>query len=206
MHDASAFILAGGTSSRMGRDKAFLSFAGSTLLDRVLTAVRPVIPDVRIVGSAARFSNFAPTIDDQFSNCGPLGGIHAALEASNRPLNLIVAVDMPFLEPEFLCYLLDQARASDAPVTIPRAGNRWQPLCAIYRKEFAQVAQSALRSGRYRIDDLFSQINLRSVDEPEFAAHNFSPQIFCNLNTPEEFERATLVKRENAGAQSERDR
>jgi molybdopterin-guanine dinucleotide biosynthesis protein A len=195
MNDATAFILAGGKSSRMGQDKAFLPFAGSTLLERVLATLRAVVSDVRIVGSAERFGDFAPTVEDQFPNCGPLGGIHAALSASNRPLNLIVAVDMPFLEPDFLRYLLDQARASNDPVTIACAENRWQPLCAVYRRAFLSVAESALRARRYRIDDLFSQVNLRAIDEHELAAHNFSSQIFCNLNTPDELERATLVKK-----------
>lgn len=179
----------------MGQDKALLLFEGSTLIDRVLAVARAVTPSVRIVGSAHKFQDFAATVEDQFPDHGPLGGIHTALRSSDCDSNLILAVDMPYLQPPLLAYLLEQARLSKATVTVPRGKDSWQPLCAVYRREFADLAEPALRAGRNRIDSLFAQISTRVIDESELASHGFSPDMFRNLNTPEEFERAALVKK-----------
>jgi molybdopterin-guanine dinucleotide biosynthesis protein A len=195
MNDACAFVLAGGMSSRMGQDKAFLRFGTSTLLGRALDVTRIVIPEVRIVGSAAKFGAFAEVVEDQFAGCGPLGGIHAALDVSTASYNLILAVDMPFVESKWLSYLLDQARASEAVVTLARCGNRWQPLCAIYREHFGTIAESALKAGHNRITSLFADISPRIIDDAELLRAGFSAEMFRNLNTPEEFERASLVKK-----------
>ena len=195
MTDACSFILAGGNSSRMGADKAFLQFHGSTLLAHALAVARASAPEVRIIGSRQKFDSFAQTIEDQFPACGPLAGIHAALSSSTCDNNLILAVDMPFVNSSFLDYLLTQSRLTDAIVTLPRDGIRFQPLCAVYRRAFAPVAEAALRARKYRIDDLFSELPLRVIDESELQRQGFSREIFRNLNTPEEFEQATLVKK-----------
>ncbi|MGB2602392.1 MAG: molybdenum cofactor guanylyltransferase [Candidatus Sulfotelmatobacter sp.] len=187
--DVTAFILAGGKSTRMGADKAFVEWNGSTLLDRALKVARTVIPGASIVGSREKFAEFAPVVEDVFPDCGPLGGIHAALLASQTELNLILAIDMPFVSATFLDYLLNLARnAHDADVVVPQVGGRWQPLCAVYRRKFAVAAESALRAGRNRIDRLFDAVPLRVVDEKELEGAGFSLNIFRNLNTPEDLE------------------
>jgi molybdopterin-guanine dinucleotide biosynthesis protein A len=184
-----AFILAGGKSTRMGTDKAFVDYEGSTLLARALSLARSVSSDVRVVGSPEKFAAFAPVVEDVFRDRGPLGGIHAGLRASAKELNLFLAVDTPFLSEEFLRYLMNQA--VDAPlatVVVPRTGGCWQPLCSIYRREFANAAESALRAGRNKIDRLFVEGRTRVIEEQEMEAAGFSPALFRNLNTPEELE------------------
>jgi molybdenum cofactor guanylyltransferase len=195
MNDACAFVLAGGQSSRMARDKAFLQFGGSTLLERALTVVREVATEVRIVGSAEKFAAFGETVEDQFRGCGPLGGIHAALRSSACEYNVMLAVDTPFVEGKFLAYLLDEARIANTLVTVPRAEDRWQPLCAVYRREFATLAEASLRAGRNRIDPLFSEFAPRIIEEREITEQGFTSEMFRNLNTPEEFEQAVLIKK-----------
>jgi molybdopterin-guanine dinucleotide biosynthesis protein A len=188
--DVSAFILAGGKSTRMGTDKAFVTLNGRTLLARLLEVVRSVTTDVRIVGDAAKFAAFAPVVEDVFPGCGPLGGIHAALRASTSELNLILAVDVPFVSFALLQFLMAQARNSGASVTVPRINQGWQPLCAVYRREFADAAETALRAGRYRIDALFDQVQVQVVAEEALEAAGFSSNIFRNLNTKEDLEAA----------------
>src|ERR1700677_3288499 len=140
--DLTAFVLAGGKSTRMGADKAFVGYDGRTLLARALDLARSVTPDVRIVGSPEKFAPFAPVVEDIFRDCGPLGGIHAALQSSGTELNLMLAVDTPFVSWAFLQYLRSQARnAPAATVIVPRSDGARQPLCAIYRREFAVVAE-----------------------------------------------------------------
>jgi molybdopterin-guanine dinucleotide biosynthesis protein A len=191
-----AFVLAGGRSSRMGMDKAFVEFGGCTLLARVLEVTRAVINDVRIVGDTAKFTTFAPVVEDIFRDCGPLGGIHAALRASSAELNLILAVDVPFVSPALLQYLVARARSSDAIATVPRADGGWQPLCAVYRREFADAAEKALRAGRYKIGAVFDDVEVQAIEEEELARAGFAPGLFRNLNTKDDLETA---RREGIG-------
>lgn len=191
MVGVSAFVLAGGQSSRMGADKAFLQIDGQPLVRRMVALAQSVAPGARIVGRAEKFHDYAEVVVDVFPDCGPLGGIHAALRASQADLNLVLAVDMPFLAPDFLRYLLEEAKAgSCALVTVPRVEGRWQPLCAIYRSAFADLAEQALRIGKYKIDPLFRQTELRTIDEAEFTKRGFDPAMFRNLNTPEDLQAA----------------
>jgi molybdopterin-guanine dinucleotide biosynthesis protein A len=184
--DVSAFILAGGKSRRMGRDKAFVELNGRTLLSRQLDLARSVCANARIVADTAKFSQFAPVIEDVFPGCGPLAGIHAALRSSQTELNLILAVDIPFLSAKFLEFMIAKSRASRATVTIARTSDGWQPLCAVYRPEFADLAEEALKAGRYRIDALFKPEITETVDEGELRDEGFSTDLFGNLNTPED--------------------
>jgi molybdopterin-guanine dinucleotide biosynthesis protein A len=141
------------------------------------------------VGSREKFAAFAPVVEDIFRDRGPLGGIHAALRASATDLNVMLAVDTPFVSPEFLQYLINQAQgAREAAAIVPRSAEGSQPLCAIYRREFADAAENALRAGRNRIDLLFDVVRTRVIQPEEWEGAGFSPAIFRNLNTPEELE------------------
>ena len=104
----------------MGTDKAFVMLAGETLLARALRLCRAVSSQVLIVGDRRKFASFAAVVEDVFTGCGPLGGIHAALRASQTDLNLVLAVDVPFVSPALLKLLVARARDSSAVVTVPR--------------------------------------------------------------------------------------
>jgi len=176
----------------MGVDKAFVQLEGCTLLAHALALAKNVTSDVRIVGSPQKFAAFGEVVEDEFPQHGPLAGIHAALRASSSELNLMLAVDMPFVEVLFLEYLFQEAaRLESVMVTIPRAAGAWQTLCAVYRKPFADLAEQALRQGKNKIDPLFRDIEMRIVDEHELTQQNFSPEMFRNLNTLEELKQAS---------------
>jgi molybdopterin-guanine dinucleotide biosynthesis protein A len=184
------FVLAGGKSSRMGAgtDKTLLEFGGQTLLDRALAVMGTVCDRVAIVGDPAKFTNYESVVADIFRGCGPLAGIHAALVHSSAELNLMLAVDMPFVSGELLAFLFAAAtcEVNDAIVTVPRSGKGLQPLCAVYRRDFSPVAEQALRAGKYKVDAVFSSVSVRVVEEVELAAAGFSEQSFFNVNTPQE--------------------
>ncbi len=184
------FLLAGGKSSRMGAntDKAFLDFGGQTLLDRARGVMGAVCGRVAIVGDPAKFAKYGSIVADIFPGCGPLGGIHAALVYSSAELNLMLAVDMPFVSCELLTFLFAAAEdnASHAMVTIPRTSRGLQPLCAIYRRDFSAVAEQALRAGKYKIDAAFSSVPVVVIEERELVAAGFSEQSFFNVNTPQD--------------------
>jgi molybdopterin-guanine dinucleotide biosynthesis protein A len=188
-----AFVLAGGKSSRMGRDKASLSLNGQTLLQRALSTLHEICDDVCILGSRQIYSDQgAPVIEDIIPECGPLGGIHAALTHTRADVNLIIAVDTPFLSASFLRFLVSRAVESNATVTTPEIAGYTQPLCAVYSREFLPIAEQSLKAGKYKIVPLFPPERTLTIPENELARFAFMPEMFDNLNTPEDLERARL--------------
>jgi molybdenum cofactor guanylyltransferase len=184
--DVTASILAGGKSTRMGTDKAFVEFEGRTLLARALDLGRSVSADVRIIGSTQKFASFASVVEDVFRGCGPLAGIHAALLASPTDLNLILAVDTPFISHAFLEYLVEQSKQASALAVVPHCDDHCQPLCAIYRRGFAVAAENAWRAGQNKIDPLFGVVPTRTIQQDELKNAGFGLGMFRNLNTPQE--------------------
>src|ERR1700688_4249125 len=202
--DLTAFILAGGKSTRMGADKAFVILDGQTLLARALELAHSVTRDVHIVGDPPNFSSFAPFLEDVFPDCGPLGGIHAALRASPTDLNLILAVDTPLVSPALLRYLITRSKNSPAAaVTLVRTNEGSQPLCAVYRRAFADAAEEALHAGRYKIDPLFTSAQTQVIEENELRNAGFSLGMFRNLNTQEEVAIAVGEIKSHEGITSE---
>jgi len=190
MKNVAAFILAGGRSSRMGTDKAFLELAGKPLVARAVELAHELAVDVKIVGEPEKFAAYGAVVKDIYHDRGPLGGIHAALTESEAELNLMLAVDLPFIPARFLNYLLTRADSSNATVTAPFLAGYFQPLCAVYRKQFLTAAEQALTKGRNKIDQLFSEVSLCTISEEDMALNGFNPLIFSNLNTPEDWAQA----------------
>jgi molybdopterin-guanine dinucleotide biosynthesis protein A len=185
-----AFVLAGGKSLRMGEDKAFLQLGGRSLLKHALASAIAAANDVWIAGSAEKFAAFGRVVEDVYPERGPLGGIHAALTKTVTDLNLIIAVDLPFVQADFLRYLVAQARETSAVVVVPKACGRLQPLCAVYRRGFADVAERSLRGGKNRIDSLFAEVRTRVIDQRELKQRGFPEEMFRNLNNREDWEQA----------------
>ena len=190
MTELAIFIIAGGKSSRMGQDKAFVEFGGETLLEQMLRTARSVSSNVGLVGDPEKYAQYAPTTPDVFPGRGPLGGIHAALRSSRTELNLMLAVDMPFIRPEFLRYLSKKAGSTTATITVPQVNNRMQPLCAVYRRAFAEVAEPALTSGENKIDRLFAPEITHIIPQEEIERLAFPASMFDNLNTREDLNKA----------------
>ena len=186
----SGFVLAGGKSTRMGQDKATLTLNGRTLLEHALAALRQVCRDVSILGRYELYGTLAPVYEDIYPGCGPLGGIHTALSNAQTPYSLIIAVDTPFLLPEFLSYLAERAIASDAVVITPEIADYTQPLSTVYSLDFLPIAERAIKAGNYKIVPLFPRSQTLVIKEAELRRFAFSAEMFENLNTPEDMERA----------------
>jgi molybdopterin-guanine dinucleotide biosynthesis protein A len=184
-----AFVLAGGRSSRMGSDKALLLFHGQTLLQRTLQTAAAVVSKTVIVGPKQRYAALGEVIEDIYADCGPLSGIHAALQATDTDLNLVLSADMPLMSSAFLFWLVRQAAATEHLITVPHLLGGPQPLCAVYHREVRQAAEQALKEADYKIAHLFAKAPTRSITEQEIMAAGFSPELFVNINTPGEYER-----------------
>lgn len=172
----------------MGQEKAFLQLNGRMLIDFAILHAHAVADDIFIVGPREKFGAFGRIVNDIYQNSGPLGGLHAALDRSRTNLSLMLAVDTPFVTAEFLKYMVREAQSSKAVVTVPRTQDGLQPLCAIYSRDFLAIAKAALDAGNYKIDPLFPPEKTCTID---LARHpEFSPAMFQNINSPEDFARA----------------
>src|SRR4051812_37835113 len=174
----------------MGQDKAFIPVDGRMMIDHAILQAHSVADEIFIVGPKEKFGAFGRIVKDIFEDCGPLGGLHAALSRSRTNLSLVLAVDMPFIAPDFLKLLVDQAKASRATVTVARAGGGLQPLCAVYTKDFLPLTQAALESGNYKIDPLFPKTSTHIVDLAQHA--EFDPAMFQNINSPDDLAKTKL--------------
>jgi molybdopterin-guanine dinucleotide biosynthesis protein A len=191
--DVTAFILTGGKSTRMGEDKALLRLpSGSTFLEHSLAIAGAVAAEVGIVGPRQLYGSHAwagEIIEDVFPDRGPLGGIHAALSFTQTEWNVFIAVDLPLVTTDLLRWIVAEARKSGKQVTVASADGGLHPLCGVYRRSFKDRAAQGLQEGRNKVAANFDPESLRILTEEEITAAAFSPRMFANVNTPEEFQR-----------------
>lgn len=201
-----AAILAGGKSSRMGRDKALLELAGKPLLQRTADLLAPLVVGITLVTSAV-FANPAvsgnppnpmhglqayahfglPTCADRWPDAGPLGGIATALAAARLQWCLILACDLPYLTEDWLIFLLDKTRESNADVIIPENIRGLEPLCAVYRTASARTLADVLGSGVRKVTDAFENLNVERVPENEWRKFSPDGSLFHNMNTWQDY-------------------
>jgi len=184
--NTSGIILAGGTSSRLGRSKAFLEIEGQFLVERVSCRLRQVVDEIVLVTNSPNAYRFLglTTIKDVFEGVGALGGIHAGLSAISRPYGLVVGCDMPFLNVRLLRYMITLAKGYDA--VIPRLGSYMEPLHAVYARQCVGAIEEAIRAGQRRVLAPFSRARIRHVTKAEIAAYDPNGLSFFNVNTPQD--------------------
>jgi molybdenum cofactor guanylyltransferase len=183
LHPALAgFVLAGGKSTRMGRDKALLEIEGEPLAARTGRIVKEAAGSAVIIGDPRRyrFPGFE-IIADEIPGLGPIGGLLTALEHSRAPWNLIVACDMPSITVEALRQLIAGIEnAGPALAVVPLSERGVEPLCAIYHRECLPEVRRAIRANRLRMKDLADGL-------PSLAVPGFNARVFDNVNRPAEW-------------------
>ena len=187
--ELSGFVLAGGRSSRLGRDKALLpwppnAFAkgkSQTLLQHAVARLQSVCTIVSICANRPDLFSTAEVIPDAVPGSGPLGGIVAALEHSSTEWNLLLAVDLPFLPVQVLQALAARARSgekirlsgrpsSPSPACIlPELDGLPQPLCGLYHRALAPKLRRALEAGKLKV-----MAALQQATDPEVAGAEIS--------------------------------
>jgi molybdopterin-guanine dinucleotide biosynthesis protein A len=189
---ATAIVLAGGRSSRMGSDKARLELAGVPLLAALLERLRPHFDELLI--SARRPDDYldfgVPVVPDSEPDGGPLVGIVAALGAAQSDVCFICAVDNPALDVDLLGHLLRCSRRH--PLVVPRVAGRPEPLFAVYRRELREVAEALLATGERSPRALFAHRPPRWIDRG-------SSDPVPNVNTTAEWEEHVARRRYDPG-------
>ena len=178
-------MLAGGASSRMGRNKALLTLDRRTLVEIVAAAVREAAGNVTLIGPPEAYCDLGlPVTPDLRPNQGPLGGIETALSVTNAEWNLIVACDMPAISAPVLQRILDEAEARpESGCILPLGENGLpEPLCAAYHKRMLPDVSRALSGGIRKVTAAFPAESI--VYLPALA-----PRTFENINTPDEWRR-----------------
>ena len=183
----SAVILAGGKSSRMGRDKAFLETGGKTLLARQIQLSRELGAAETFIsgGTGADYSAFGcRVLLDKFPDAGPLAGIERALDAAKSPLLLVLAVDLPEMTPEFLQRL--SAGCSETCGIIPKLAGRVEPLAAYYPNAARSLATASLERKDFAANGFAGQCVQSGLARfAELPANE--GKYFANWNSPADF-------------------
>jgi molybdenum cofactor guanylyltransferase len=185
-------VMAGGKSSRMGTDKAFVPLLGKPMVEHVLDRIAGLADETIIITNRPACFDYLglPLYTDIYRERGPLGGLHTALRRANHPHVLIVACDMPWLNRSLLEYLLSLREAADA--VIPRWIRHPEPLHAVYSRSCLGAIETNLQAERLKLADFFEQVRVRYVDRAELARFDPEGRSFANVNTPQELEAAGL--------------
>ncbi|MHC4337255.1 MAG: molybdenum cofactor guanylyltransferase [Planctomycetota bacterium] len=181
MEKATAIIMAGGQSCRMGTDKSMLSIRGRPLIETIAEQLRGSFSQIFISANEVEKLAFLnlPIIRDRVPGQGPLMGIASALEASANELNFVVACDIPHIDMRYIRRMLMEANGVD--VVIPTTGDEeYEPLFAVYHKRALGAINEVLSSGGRKISDIFSRCNVKFI--------KLEARRFINLNTMADFE------------------
>jgi molybdopterin-guanine dinucleotide biosynthesis protein A len=182
----SGIILAGGRSSRMGRDKTLLLFQNETLIARTVSELRKVADEIIIASNAtAKYGiDGVREVPDIFPGMGPLGGMYAGLAAARYDVAFVVAGDMPFFTAELAAYLLGRRAGHDA--VVPRVKGNWEPLAAVYARACLGPIAGCLQAGIRKVFRFYPAVDVLAVDEQELNAAGLPADMFFNLNAPED--------------------
>ena len=188
--NATAIILTGGKSSRMGQPKALLPFDGEPLIVHLVRRLERLFSEIVIV--AAPGQELPPLsvtlVQDEVAYQGPVGGIYYGLRAASRELGFVTSCDLPFLNLPLISYLTTQI--SDYDVVVPYWQNRFQPLHALYRRSVLSFLQEQLERGELRPIYLYEKVRTHEIHEDELRRFDPEGLSFTNMNSREDYQAA----------------
>lgn len=196
----SVAIQAGGTSSRMGADKALRSFLGEPLITRIIARVSPLADELFIVTN--QLAEYAFTgcqlTRDVYPGRGPLGGLYTALQTASHPTVVIVGCDMPFVSASLLEQQCNILMRDDVDIVMPQTRQGLEPFHAVYQRDHClRAVKAALDAGVWRMTGWLDQVRLRTLEAGELMVDDPQQMMFSNVNTPEEFSAAERYAREH---------
>jgi molybdopterin-guanine dinucleotide biosynthesis protein A len=186
----SAAILVGGRATRFGgQDKSALVVDGRTILDRQVGELSQVVADLLIVAGKQAGRNVqhpqARIVVDDVPECGPLGGLQAALSACRGDALFLVACDMPYVTASFVRFLFSLASAAD--IVVPRTDRGYHPLCAVYATGCLDRIDDQLAERRLKMGDLMSDATVRVVESDEIERFGSPHHLLANVNSAADY-------------------
>ena len=190
-------VLAGGKSSRMGRDKASLLLAGEPLLRRVVERLRQATGDVLVVGPV-ELEELVPglrVVPDAQAGGGPLGGLVTALQSASTSRVFVVGCDMPFVRPALVAAIIERAQTEPAlDAVVLRTDRGIEPLHAVYARSCLHIAAEQLQRGDRSLLRLVQRLRVGEMGPAEAAPYDPLGLSSYNVNSPEDWAHAlTLV-------------
>jgi len=188
-------IMAGGKSSRMGTDKAFVRLNDKPLIEHVIGQVAGLgqHETILITNRPDAYAHLGlPMFGDLVQDKGALGGIHAALTHSAQPYVLVVACDTPFVKPELFRYMLTLLEGP-FDVVVPRVKDYPQGLHAIYGKGCLSAIEERIAGDRLHVIGFYPKVRTRYLDETEYAPYDPTGVSFFNINTPQDLEQGVRI-------------
>lgn len=185
----SGVILAGGSSSRMGSNKALLPHMGGRFIESISRQMEELFEEILLVTNTPEQYQFlhCRKVADRHVGMGPLAGIQAGLLDAYNPRILAVACDMPYISGKIIRYLAELDEQAD--VIIPRTAEGLEPLHALYGKRCLPAIDNVLLSGRKQIISFFDRVTVREVATDSLPECTQSFSAFRNVNTPEDYYR-----------------
>ena len=184
-----AIILAGGKAKRIKKSKAFLMVGQTTIIEGQTEILKRIFDHLLIVANhSSTYQGLgARIVSDIIPQKDSLGGIYTGLIASEDVYNFILACDMPFIQLDFITYMIDQIE--DYDVVIPQWEGKFEPLHAIYSKKCIKPIEQLVRENNLKIVDLLPQVKTRVIDEREIKRFDSQKLSFININTEEDYRR-----------------
>jgi len=200
---AAAIVLAGGKSTRLGRDKAAELLLGVPLLQRVLDGLSGLAAERVVVRRAGQelprlTTPGVVTLEDAFPDSGPLGGVCTGLASIEAGTAIVVACDMPLLQPALLAALLRLAGGVDA--VVPLSDGLPQTLCAVYARSCLPAMRDQIESGDYTLSHVLAKLRTRYLQPEEWRRFDAEGASFHNVNREEDLERVRAMLEAGAGA------
>jgi molybdopterin-guanine dinucleotide biosynthesis protein A len=177
----------------MGRDKALLPWDDTDLLGHALARLRVATVDVRILsGATSRYPDRGVPVEiDPAPDLGPMGGLLAALEAVSGSDVLLLGIDLPLITSALLTRLVELARGHDAVIPVSVRGA--EPLCALYGAACREPVRRCVSRGDLKMTAFWPDIRVREVRPNELRAFGDPDDLFFNVNTPGDYERARVL-------------
>jgi molybdopterin-guanine dinucleotide biosynthesis protein A/molybdopterin converting factor small subunit len=193
--DATAVVLTGGKSSRMGRPKALLPFDGEPLIVHIVRHLKRVFAETVVVAAPEQELPLLPValVRDQVAYQGPVSGIYRGLKAATKEVCFVTSCDAPFLDLALISHLLSEI--SDCDVVVPFWQERFQPLHAVYRRSVAPLLHEQLERGELRPIFLYDKVRTRKVHEDEIRTLDPEGMSFLNMNSPADYDSALQLWR-----------
>jgi molybdopterin-guanine dinucleotide biosynthesis protein A len=186
INDLTGVVLAGGRSSRYGKNKALVELDSVPLIERVLRVMTSIFHDVVLITNTPDEYGYLkiPMFPDIIKGLGPLGGIYTGLKVISNGSAFFAACDMPFLNPLLIRHMLSVR--DDFDVVVPRISGNIEALHGLYSKRCLSSIKSQIESRTYQIFRFFSAVRVRFVDDDEVTRWDPGLRSFLNINTPDE--------------------
>lgn len=184
------FVLAGGKSNRMGRDKALILFRKKPLLLRTAELLKPYVYKVTLIGPPERYGNLGLSVlADKWPEQGPLAAVGTGLLTSNAEWNIFLACDLPLASCQFMELLIKRIRATHCDAVVPCTHDIWQPLAAAYHIRCRDLISRAIKAGRRSMVGLLDEVRVDAITLREMISAGLNGTELTNMNSPEDLKR-----------------